>query len=76
MANTKTRRRRVEHVQAIETGAGDHDDGSSYVVRSGDILPADDSIVKKHPDWFGPIRGDRERPAIEQATAAPGERRG
>ncbi len=42
---------------------------------------ADDPFVKAHPELFraspsNPKRTVPERPAVEQATAAPGERRG
>lgn len=41
------------------------------LVREGDIVSSDDPVVRKHGDLFEPITV----PTIEQATAAPGERR-
>ena len=41
--------------------------GEEHVVHAGDVLPADHPAAKEHPELF-------EVP-IEQATAAPGERR-
>lgn len=50
----------------------------------GEAWRADDPVVKSHPDWFGdtpkvvrttlPRHLQAERP-VEQATAAPGEKR-
>lgn len=51
--------------------------GASLYVIKGDLFAADDPLVKKHPALFGPVvvkRSVAER--IEQATAAPGEKRG
>lgn len=46
-------------------------DGETVLVRKGDVFLKDDPLVKKFPHLFGP-QGVR----IEQATAAPGEKRG
>lgn len=47
--------------------------GADVIVLKGDLFRANDPVVKKFPQWFGPqvTRSDR----IEQATAAPGEKR-
>ena len=48
-------------------------------VYQGELYAEDDPIVKKHPTLFGPVVVRRSVPAapvIEQATAAPGEKRG
>lgn len=47
-------------------------------VRAGHLYAADDPIVKKHPTLFGPVEVRRSvvEPRVEQATAAPGEKRG
>jgi len=48
-------------------------------VREGHLYAADDPIVKKFPALFGPVvvrRSVPETAPIEQATAAPGEKRG
>jgi hypothetical protein len=51
--------------------------GEEIIVREGDLYYSDDPIVEKWPDSFGPIKvhGATEAP-VEQATAAPGEKRG
>jgi hypothetical protein len=41
--------------------------------RTGEIIRPTDPAVKKWPDKFGPARFFHDR--VEQATAAPGERR-
>lgn len=43
--------------------------------RAGDLIRATDPAVKKWPDHFREVRYANE-PVIEQATAAPGEKRG
>jgi hypothetical protein len=53
-------------VRAISTFACDVN-GEEQLVRTGELLPANDPIVKARPELF-------EVP-IEQATAAPGEKR-
>jgi len=44
-------------------------------VREGDLVRASDPIVRKFPKFFAPAIATDE-PRIEQATAAPGEKRG
>jgi hypothetical protein len=44
-------------------------DGAYRVVRAGEVLPATDPVVKANPKLFRPST------SVEQATAAPGERR-
>jgi hypothetical protein len=48
--------------------------GESVLVKEGDVYRADDPVVKKFPKAFGPQRTESDR--VEQATAAPGEKRG
>jgi hypothetical protein len=50
-------------------GVGD----ASILVQEGQVFRANDPIVKKYPTHFGPQVTESER--IEQATAAPGEKR-
>lgn len=46
-------------------------------VAAGDIYEAEHPIVKKHPERFEPLKVHRAgKPPVEQATAAPGEKRG
>lgn len=40
------------------------------------IVDADHEAVRAHPDRFEPVKRNRERPEVEQATQGPGERRG
>ena len=44
------------------------------VILEGEPFAHDHPAVKKWPQFFGPIRSDG--PAVETATAAPGEKRG
>lgn len=63
-------------VAALDAFAGAAD-GGYFDVRRGDLFEADHPLVKKHPHLFGPlqVRYPVQR-AVEQATAAPGEKRG
>ena len=47
-------------------------DGADRIFRAGDLIDANHPAVKQFPDYFKPQEAHR----IEQATAAPGERRG
>jgi hypothetical protein len=51
---------------------------AEITIRKGDLFASDDPIVRKHPKLFGPVEVRRTGPAprVEQATAAPGEKRG
>ena len=50
-------------------------DGEERLFRIGDPVRASDPAVKKWPQFFGPIEYFN-KPLVEQATAAPGEKRG
>jgi hypothetical protein len=52
--------------------------GQRYDLRKGDLIEADHPIAEGWPDFFGPLvyRYPMDRPRVEQATAAPGEKRG
>jgi hypothetical protein len=49
-------------------------DGTELDIREGDLLEADHPIAKKFPKQF--IEPRLRFPKVEQATAAPGEKRG
>lgn len=49
------------------------DERESFTVTKGTLLPSDDPVVEGYPHFFG--RAAETRPDVEQATAAPGERR-
>lgn len=54
-------------------------DGARIDFHRGDLIDADHPAVSKWPDKFGPITVQHRSPKnerIEQATAAPGEKRG
>jgi hypothetical protein len=46
------------------------------VIIEGDLYASDHPAVKKWPDLFKPIAARTAEPRVEQATAAPGEKRG
>lgn len=43
--------------------------------RTGELVPADHPAVAKYPAMFEPLTSRFEMPRVEQATAAPGEKR-
>lgn len=59
--------------------------GGQHIVRRGQHWPVEDAVVKEHPEMFSsdPRYGlsfstppaSMSEPPVEQATAAPGERR-
>jgi hypothetical protein len=54
-------------------------DGTPFVVQDGrTLLWSDHAAVKEYPHYFKVVRAtyETEEPRIEQATAAPGEKRG
>lgn len=58
---------------------GTLDDGTPVEYYEGEVVRADDPAFKKWGDlYFMPlvVRGAATGPVIEQATAAPGEKRG
>jgi hypothetical protein len=60
---------------AVVSFVGDID-GTVVMVRKGDLLYPDDPIVRKWPDKFGQPKVRGYAAPVEQATAAPGEKRG
>jgi hypothetical protein len=51
-------------------------DGTLIAVRKGDLIEGDHPLVEKHPDYFEPVTIHHLKHRVEQATAAPGEKRG
>jgi hypothetical protein len=51
--------------------------GDGFDYQKGEVVDGDDPAVKKWPAHFAPLvlREDRQN-RVEQATAAPGEKRG
>lgn len=66
---------RREFVQPREPASGTFD-GEPFVVNPSEVFAPDHPLVRAHPHLFKPLEASRERPAVEQATAGPGERRG
>lgn len=71
----------VEYVQGVEPASGDWKNPETgakepFVVNPSTILRSDDPLVKQFPHLFKALETSRQRPAVEQATAAPGEKRG
>lgn len=67
-------------VFATSSGSAAAPDGGIVAFREGEPWAADDPFVTAHKDLFsdappGPSFPRRTAPAVEQATAAPGERR-
>jgi hypothetical protein len=73
-------------VFATETGSLPMPLGGQVFVQKGTHWPADDAVVRANPGWFTPdprygLSWSGEPPAsmseppVEQATAAPGEKR-
>ena len=51
--------------------------GRSINVRQGELYRADGLIARTFPQYFGPpVIRDADDVPVEQATAAPGEKRG
>jgi hypothetical protein len=77
MPQAKTKREKTtEFVQAKEAATGSVD-GEPFVLTPNELFAADHPIVRAYPDFFKPLEDPhRQRPEVEQATAAPGEKRG
>lgn len=63
-------------VRPREACTFDHDGDAVVLNPNVDIYNADDPVVRARPHLFKPVEASRQRPEVEQATAAPGERRG
>lgn len=53
--------------------------GEQMFFRAGDLVDADHPAVKKWPGYFGEPKVThrvKSEPVVEQATAAPGQKRG
>ncbi len=66
---------RSAYYQVRETFLGTLDDGTFVELHEGEVIDPDDPALKKWPERFKPFI-PRVRPLVEQATAAPGEKRG
>lgn len=64
----------VETLVALDSFTGSVD-GEVRVFRQGEPVRSTDPAVKKWPHLFGPQRIHNEPLRVEQATAAPGEKR-
>jgi hypothetical protein len=62
-------------VRPIDSCTFDYD-GGAETLNPSDILEADHPWVRARPQLFKALEPTRQRPAVEQATAAPGEQRG
>jgi hypothetical protein len=51
-------------------------DGRDVEYHRGEVVDADDPGFRKHPTHFAPLVVREHRGSVEQATAAPGEKRG
>lgn len=66
---------RAQFVQAREPATFTFED-EDVVLGLSDVFAADHPWVRAHPSLFKPLAESRQRPAVEQMTAAPGEQRG
>lgn len=66
------RKREPEYFIAISSGSLRVDGKIETFVRGRTVVHRSAALYRAHPDMFRPI----EHPTIEQATAAPGEKRG
>jgi len=67
----------ADYVIAIQSGAIEVD-GLTQSVRLGDLFESDHPAVKQFPHLFGPVTlrfPVKRKGGVEQATAAPGEKR-
>jgi hypothetical protein len=51
-------------------------DGEPVEYYKGEVIAADDPALKRWPESFVPLVVRGQPPEVEQATAAPGEKRG
>ena len=75
MPQTKNQNRQGEYVRAREAATGDFN-GEPFVLNPSEIFAPDHPLVRKYPHLFEPVEPSRQRPQVEQTTAAPGEKRG
>lgn len=68
----------AETLIAVESGWWTAPDGTEYSFRAGETLVASDHplVTQGNAEWFKPVDPLRNRPAVEEATAGPGEIRG
>jgi hypothetical protein len=63
------------HFRPAQACTGDFD-GEPFVLNPNEIFSANDPLVRARPELFTALESTRQRPEVEQVTAAPGERRG
>jgi hypothetical protein len=64
-----------QFVQPREPATGSFH-GDAFVISPAEIFAADHPLVREFPHLFRAVSETRDRPAVEQMTAAPGELRG
>ena len=65
------------YVYAVASTVTANPAGGTIRLREGDVWAENDPLVKARPDLFSttPVSVHRTVPFVEQATAAPGEKR-
>jgi hypothetical protein len=63
------------NMQAREPASGTFN-GEPFVVNPSEVFAADHPLVRAFPHLFKAVEPTRQRPDVEQMTAAPGEKRG
>lgn len=71
----KAATRETTHMQPIEPSTGTFN-GEPFIVNPREVFASDHPLVRAFPHLFKAVEQTRERPAVEQTTAAPGEKRG
>lgn len=68
----------AETLIAVESGWWTAPDGTEYTFRAGETLVSSDHplVTQGNAEWFKPVDPLRNRPAVEETTARPGELRG
>jgi len=66
---------KAAYYQVRESFVGSFD-GDPVEYTKGEVVEPDDPAIKRWPENFMPLVVRSHRPAVEQATAGPGEKRG
>jgi hypothetical protein len=68
------RKAKPDFMQPAEPATGTYN-GEPFVLSPREVYAADHELVRAYPHLFKPFEPNRQRPTVEQMTAAPGEKR-